>query len=53
MEGDQLGNQGMGRKIMLKCIFKKWDGGGGDVWVSLAWGEGEGEGLVIGVINNF
>jgi hypothetical protein len=33
-EGDQLGDPGIRRKILLKWIFKEWDGGMD--WIELA-----------------
>jgi len=34
MEGDHLENQGAGGKIILRWIFRKWDGGMD--WIDLA-----------------
>jgi hypothetical protein len=31
-EGDHLGDQGVNGKVLLKWIFKQWDGGGMD-WI--------------------
>jgi hypothetical protein len=33
MEGDHLGDTGVDGSIILKCIFKKWDG----AWTVLGW----------------
>jgi hypothetical protein len=33
-EGDHLGDPGIDGRIILKCIFKKWDGGMD--WIELA-----------------
>jgi hypothetical protein len=33
-EGDHLGDPGVDRRIILNCIFKKWDGGMD--WIELA-----------------
>jgi hypothetical protein len=32
-EGDHLGDTGVDGKIILKCIFEKWDG----AWTELSW----------------
>jgi hypothetical protein len=32
-EGDHLGDPGLDWRIILKCIFKKWDG----AWTGLSW----------------
>jgi hypothetical protein len=32
-EGDHLGDPGVDRRIILKCIFKKWD----EAWTGLSW----------------
>jgi hypothetical protein len=33
-EGDHLGNPGVDERIILKCIFKEWDG---RAWTGLSW----------------
>jgi hypothetical protein len=33
-EGDHLGDPGGDGRIILKCIFKKWNGG---IWTGLIW----------------
>jgi hypothetical protein len=33
-EGHHLGDPGVDRRIILKSIFKKWDGG---AWTGLSW----------------
>ena len=42
MERDHLGDPGIDVKIILKCIFKKWDGEAwtGSVWVWIGAGGG-------------
>jgi hypothetical protein len=35
-EGNHLEDPGMGGRIILKCIFEKWDGGMD--WIDLAQG---------------
>ena len=34
-EGDHLGDPGVDGRIILRGIFRKWDGGG--VWTGLCW----------------
>jgi hypothetical protein len=33
-ERDQWGDQGVDERILLRCIFRKWDVG---VWTGLGW----------------
>jgi hypothetical protein len=33
MEGDHLGDPGVDGRIIIKCIFMKWDG----AWYGLSW----------------
>jgi hypothetical protein len=35
-EGDHLGDPGVDGRIILKCIFKKWDVG---AWTGLSWAQ--------------
>jgi len=35
-EGDHLGDLGVDGKVILRCIFRNWDGGGGLDWIELA-----------------
>jgi hypothetical protein len=43
-EGDHLGDPAVGWRIILKWIFKKWDGG---AWTGLSWLRiGTGSGLL-------
>jgi hypothetical protein len=43
-EGDHLEDPGVDRRIILKCVFEKWDGA---AWIGLIWlGIGTGGGLL-------
>jgi hypothetical protein len=48
-EGDHLGDPGVDGRIILKWIFKKWDGGMD--WIELAQDRDRWRVLVNGVIN--
>jgi hypothetical protein len=50
-EGDHLGDPGVGGRITLKWIFKKWDGGGGMDWIELAVDRDMWRALVNAVMN--
>jgi hypothetical protein len=46
-----LGNSCVDGKIILKCIFKKWDGGVGMDWIELAQDRDRWRALVNAVMN--
>jgi hypothetical protein len=48
-EGDHLGDPGVDRRIILKWIFKKWDGGMD--WIELAQDRDNWRALVNAVMN--
>jgi hypothetical protein len=48
-EGDHLGDPGADGRIMLKWIFKKWDGGMD--WIELVQDRGRWRALVNAVMN--
>jgi hypothetical protein len=48
-EGDHLGDLGVDGRIMLKCIFKKWDGGMD--WIELAQDRDRWRAVVNAVMN--
>jgi hypothetical protein len=48
-EGDLLGDPGVDGRIILKCIFKKWDGG--MKWIELAQDRDRWRAVVNAVMN--
>jgi hypothetical protein len=48
-EGDHLGDPGVNGRIILKWIFKRWDGGMG--WIELAQGRDRWRAVVNAVMN--
>jgi hypothetical protein len=48
-EGDHLGDPGVDGRIILKCIFKMWDGGMN--WIALAQDRDRWRALVNAVVN--
>jgi transposase len=48
-EGDHLGDPGVDGRIILKLIFKKWDGGMD--WIELAQDRGRWRAVVNAVMN--
>jgi hypothetical protein len=48
-EGDHLGDPGVDGRIILKCIFKKWDGGMD--WIELAQDKDRWRALVNAAVN--
>jgi hypothetical protein len=48
-EGDRLGDPGIDRRIILKWIFKKWDGGMD--WIGLARDRDRWRALVNAIMN--
>jgi hypothetical protein len=49
-EGDHFGDPGVDGRIILKKIFKKWDGGGMD-WIEVAQDRDRWRGVVNAVMN--
>jgi hypothetical protein len=49
-ERDHLEDRGVDGRIILKCIFKKWDGGGMD-WIDMAQDRDRWLALVNAVMN--
>jgi hypothetical protein len=50
-EGDHLKDPGIDGRIILKWIFKKWDGGGGMDWIDIAQDRDRWRALVNAVTN--
>jgi hypothetical protein len=48
-EGDCLGDPGVDGRIILKCIFKKWDGSMD--WIELAYDRDRWQALVNAIMN--
>jgi hypothetical protein len=47
-----LEDPGVDRKIILRWIFRKWDGGGGMVWIGLAQDRDRWQ-IVVNTVMNF